>query len=285
VDLFAAVHRRGLAYQALAPVNWCASCQTTLANEEVEGGTCWRCHQPVQRRDLKQWFLRITAYADELLAETERLDWPEHILAMQRHWIGRSEGVEFEMPVAGQPGTSLSRSLPRGRHGLWHDLCRPGPGAPPGGADRDHPGAAGEVEAYVRRAPGPDRGRAPEHRAPRDGVFTGAYAINPVNGRPVPIFVADYVLMGYGTGAIMAVPAHDQRDFDFARRYGLPSCRSSSPRAVGRPALQAYEGEGGWSTPAPSTACTRPRPAGHRRLDGGRRATGRRAVQYRCATG
>ena len=105
--IFLLLHERGLAYQALAAVNWCNTCQTTLANEEVEGESCWRCHQPVARRDLRQWFFRITAYADELLAETDNLDWPEHILAMQRHWIGRSEGVEFELAVAGHPDVTF----------------------------------------------------------------------------------------------------------------------------------------------------------------------------------
>ncbi|HSJ57793.1 MAG TPA: class I tRNA ligase family protein, partial [Anaerolineae bacterium] len=106
--IFLLLYERGLAYQALAPVNWCASCQTTLANEEVEAGTCWRCHRPVVRRDLKQWFFRITDYAQELLAAIDDLEWPEHILAMQRHWIGRSEGVEFEMEVAGHAGAHFA---------------------------------------------------------------------------------------------------------------------------------------------------------------------------------
>jgi leucyl-tRNA synthetase len=241
--IFLLLYKCGLAYQALAPVNWCADCQTTLANEEVEAGTCWRCHQPVVRRDLKQWFLRITAYADELLAETEHLDWPEHILAMQRHWIGRSEGVGFEMQVAHHPGHSFHvfTTRPDTVYGMTFSVLAP-----------EHPLVSrittveqrAEVDAYVERARRiTEIERLSTERA-RDGMFTGAYAVNPVNGQQVPIFVADYVLLSYGTGAIMAVPAHDQRDYEFAQQYGLPVVEVIRPVAGEWAGDRAFEGEG-----------------------------------------
>ncbi|MFN2226124.1 MAG: leucine--tRNA ligase, partial [Anaerolineae bacterium] len=241
--IFCLLYRRGLAYQALAPVNWCASCQTTLANEEVEAGTCWRCHRPVTRRDLQQWFFRITDYAGELLDETERLDWPEHILAMQRHWIGRSEGVEFRMQVAGQPETGFQvfTTRPDTVYGMTFAVLAP-----------EHPlvgqittaAQRAKVEAYVEGARHLTEIERLSTERVRDGVWTGAEAINPVNGRRVPIYVADYVLLGYGTGAIMAVPAHDQRDYEFAQRYGLPVVEVIRPADGPWDHDSAYEGQG-----------------------------------------
>jgi leucyl-tRNA synthetase len=241
--IFGLLYRRGMAYQALSPVNWCASCQTTLANEEVESGTCWRCHQPVGRRDLNQWFLRITDYAEELLQDTDHLDWPEHILAMQRHWIGRSEGVEFEMQVVGREDATFRvfTTRPDTVYGMTFAVLAP-----------EHPlvtrittqAQMAEIEAYVDRARRlTEIERLSTERCP-DGVWTGTYATNPVNSRQVPIYVADYVLMGYGTGAIMAVPAHDQRDYEFARRYGLPLVKVIQPVEGPWDQDAAYVGEG-----------------------------------------
>jgi leucyl-tRNA synthetase len=263
--IFLLLYRRGLAYQALAPVNWCESCKTTLANAEVEGGNCWRCHQPVIRRDLKQWFLRITAYGDELLAETYNLDWPEHILAMQRNWIGRSEGVEFSMEVAGHPSTSFHvfTTRPDTVYGMTFAVLAP---EHPLVAQITIPEQQAGVAAYVEKARRmTEIERLSAERSP-DGVFTGAYAVNPVNGQHVPLFVADYVLASYGTGAIMAVPAHDQRDYEFAQKHRLPIIEVIRPpsipsagkweekRGTGRAyeaggeekriAERAYEGEG-----------------------------------------
>ena len=249
--IFLLLYRRGLAYQALAPVNWCESCKTTLANAEVEAGNCWRCHQPVTRRDLRQWFFRITAYGDELLAETYNLDWPEHILAMQRNWIGRSEGVEFSIEVAGHSGTQFRvfTTRPDTVYGMTFAVLAP-----------EHllvdqiasPQQQASVATYVKQARHlTEIERMSADRGP-DGVFTGAYAVNPVNGQHVPIFVADYVLASYGTGAIMAVPAHDQRDYEFAQRYELPIVEVIRPPSL-PPAdgpeeeshvERAYEGEG-----------------------------------------
>lgn len=219
--IFLLLFKRGLAYQALAPVNWCESCQTTLANEEVEQGACWRCHQPVTRRDLNQWFFRITAYADELLAETDNLDWPEHILAMQRNWIGRSQGVEFEMKIAGHARTAFRvfTTRPDTVYGMTFAVLAP---EHPLVTRITTPEQRAAVDAYVARALHLTEIERLSTERIRDGVFTGAYAINPVNGERVPVYVADYVLLGYGTGAIMAVPAHDQRDYEFSQQYGLP---------------------------------------------------------------
>jgi leucyl-tRNA synthetase len=241
--IFLLMYKRGLAYRAMAPVNWCESCQTTLANNEVEQGNCWRCHEPVTRRDLEQWFLRITAYADELLAGTYNVDWPEHILAMQRNWIGRSEGVEFEMPADGHPDTSFRvfTTRPETVYGTTFAVLAP---EHPLVSQISTPAQRAAVGTYVERA----RHRTEIERLstdrPRDGVFTGAYAINPVNGQRVPIFVADYVLLTYGTGAIMAVPAHDQRDYEFAQQYGLPVLEVIHPAEGKWAEERAYEGKG-----------------------------------------
>jgi leucyl-tRNA synthetase len=241
--IFLLLYKRGLAYQALAPVNWCGSCKTTLANEEVEGGTCWRCHQPVTRRDLVQWFFRITSYAEELLAETYHLDWPEHILAMQRNWIGRSEGVEFEMVVDGDPDTRFRvfTTRPDTVYGMTYVVLAPEHPLVPQITTAARCSAVQAYAEHVRRRTEMER-LSVEHI--RDGVFTGAQTLNPVNGQRMPIFVADYVLPGYGTGAIMAVPAHDQRDYEFAQAYGLPCVEVIRPAAGPWTQDRAFEGEG-----------------------------------------
>ena len=242
--IFLLLYRRGLAYQAMAPVNWCEHCQTTLANEEVEDGVCWRCGQPVARRDLKQWFLRITAYAEELLADTAWLDWPEHILAMQQHWIGRSEGVEFEMAVAGQVGGSFQvfTTRPDTVYGMTFAVLAPEHPLVSAITTPEQQAVVADYQERTRRIPEIER-LSTERR--RDGVFSGAYAINPVNGRQVPVWIANYVLASYGGGAIMAVPAHDQRDWEFAQRYGLsvvPVIRPDSADSNLKDG--AYDGEG-----------------------------------------
>jgi leucyl-tRNA synthetase len=241
--IFLLLYKRGLAYRAWAPVNWCESCQTTLANEEVEGGACWRCHQPVTRRDLHQWFLRITAYADELLSETYNLDWPEHILAMQRHWIGRSEGVEFEMEVADQPGATFRvfTTRPDTVYGMTFAVLAP---EHPLVEQITTPAQQAEMESYIERTRRLTEIERLNAERTHDGVFTGTYAINPVNGRRVPLYVADYVLLGYGTGAIMAVPAHDQRDYEFAQQYRLPIVQVIRPSEGEWTEDRAFEGEG-----------------------------------------
>ncbi|HHL40699.1 MAG TPA: leucine--tRNA ligase [Deltaproteobacteria bacterium] len=212
---------RGLAYRKRSSVNWCPRCSTVLANEQVEDGLCWRCESAVQARELDQWFFRITDYADELLDYTYRLrGWPERVLTMQRNWIGRSAGAEVDFPVEGsQEKIRVFTTRPDTLYGVTfmslaaeHRLIEKI-------APADRLGALREFASRVRaRAAAAPRDAEP----PKEGVFTGAYCINPLNGERVPVYAANFVVAGYGTGAVMAVPAHDQRDFEFARAYGLP---------------------------------------------------------------
>jgi leucyl-tRNA synthetase len=218
---FLQLYKRGLAYRANAPVNWCPRCRTVLANEEVEGGKCWRCGALVEKRDMPQWFFKITAYADRLLHDLDELDWPEGIKQMQRHWIGRSEGVEFEMAIQGRPDLKFRVFTTRIDTVFGVTFAVLAPEHPLVDAITT-PEQRAAVEEYRERARRLDEATRLSAERERTGVFTGAYAINPVNDEPVPVYIADYVLMTYGTGAIMAVPAHDERDYDFARKYGLP---------------------------------------------------------------
>jgi leucyl-tRNA synthetase len=220
--IFLVLHRRGLAVRRSAPVNWCDLC-TTLANEEVRAdGTCDRCGRPVVKKDLTQWFFRITEYARPLLEDLALLgDWPEKVRQMQANWIGRSEGarVAFSIDETGDPcpifttrpdtiyGVTFMAIAPE--HPLLPKLVR---GRPP---ER-------EVLAFVERQKMVSAAERADAATAKEGVFTGVHARNPYNGERVPLWVTNYVLMEYGTGAVMAVPAHDQRDFEFARRYGLP---------------------------------------------------------------
>jgi leucyl-tRNA synthetase len=239
---FGRLVERNLAYRAPGRQWWCPGCKTVLANEQVQAdGTCWRNHSGVHKRDLEQWYLRITAYADELLADLKALDWPEHIVAMQRNWIGRSEGVAFEMEIqdTGQRFTVYT-TRPDTVYGMTFAVLSP---EHPLVASITTPDRRAEVTAYCRAAD--RRSEVDRVQAGRDGVFTGAYAINPANSAPVPVYVADYVLMGYGGGAIMAVPAHDERDFDFAARTGIPAPVVIAPPGWdGQPLETAYTGPG-----------------------------------------
>lgn len=240
---FLLLYRRGLAYRSAAPANWCPSCATVLANEEVHDGACWRCGTDIEKKDLPQWFFRITEYADRLLEDLKLVDWPESIKLMQTNWIGRSVGVEFDMPIKGHDASmrvfttrvdtvfGVSFAVLAPEHPLVAQITT---------ADR-----RAEVEEYVRKSRRISEIDRMSTERERDGCFTGAYAINPVNGQEVPIYVADYVLLSYGTGAIMAVPAHDTRDFDFARRYGLPAPVVIAPDGWdGQPLKEAHTGEG-----------------------------------------
>lgn len=218
--MFLLLLRKGLAYRATAPINWCPACKTGLANEEVKDGRCWRCDTAVEKKPMPQWFFRITAYADRLLADLEKLEWSEGMKEMQRDWIGRSEGAEVDFAVAGGGGAiRVFTTRPDTLFGATFIVLAP---EHPLLAALTAPGRRAEVEAYARRAQGESEiDRLNAERA-KTGVFTGAYAVNPVNGEKIPVWTADYVLMGYGTGAIMCVPGHDERDFAFARTYGLP---------------------------------------------------------------
>jgi leucyl-tRNA synthetase len=248
---------RRLAYVSEAPVNWCPGLGTVLANEEVTAdGRSERGNFPVFRRNLKQWMMRITAYADRLAADLDRLDWPESVKAMQRNWIGRSEGARVRFPVVGAaPGTDIEvfTTRPDTLFGATYMVLAPEhplveqivPGAWPVDTDPRWTGGAGTpadaVSAYRDAAVRKSELDRQENKD-KTGVFTGALAVNPVNGEAIPVFVADYVLMGYGTGAIMAVPGQDQRDWDFALAFGLPIIRTVRPPDDWDGA--AYVGEG-----------------------------------------
>ena len=218
--LFLRLFERGLAYRKNAPVNWCPKDATVLANEQVINGACERCGTPVVRRDLTQWFFKITDYAQRLLDDMESLDWPERVMTMQRNWIGRSEGasVTFEIAETGDP-VEVFTTRPDTLWGvtffvfaLEHPLVPKLADA--GGTESD----AGAMLEALRTMPLVTREQADS----REGIRLGVHAVNPVNGEKVPVFVAPYVLMEYGTGAVMGVPAHDQRDFEFARAHDLP---------------------------------------------------------------
>ncbi len=212
--IFTKMMEKGLAYQREAPVNWCPSCNTVLANEQVVEGRCERCGTEADQRQLKQWFIRITDYAQRLLDGLDRLPgWPEPVKEQQRNWLGRSDGARIRFEVKGvRGGVEVFTTRPDTLWGATFMVLSP-----------EHPLvgsiANDEVRTYVREA---GRKSAIERQAGKTGVFTGRSAVNPATGEEIPIWVADYVLMGYGTGAIMAVPAHDERDHEFARQFGLP---------------------------------------------------------------
>ncbi|WP_447975403.1 leucine--tRNA ligase [Nitrospira sp. Kam-Ns4a] len=222
---FLKMYERGLAYRKRSPVNWCPSCETVLANEQVEEGACWRCGATVIQKELEQWFFRITAYAEELLDWCDRLaGWPARVLVMQRHWIGKSVGVEVDFPLAEPlPGLAAIRVFTTRQDTIFGatfmSLAPESPLVERLIAGRPEAAAVREFVARVSRQDKAVRTAADREK---EGVFTGAYAINPLTKARIPIWVANFVLYEYGTGAIMAVPAHDQRDFEFARAYGLP---------------------------------------------------------------
>jgi len=231
---FLLLYKRGLAYRASGSQWWCPECKTILANEQVENGFCWRHPETrVEKKDLEQWYFKITAYADQLLDDLETIDWPERIVAMQRNWIGRSEGAEVTFVVAPPGQGTLPPSPATAGEGCDIVVFTTRPDTLFGATfmvlSPEHPlvdqvttaGQRAAIQAYQEQARlTSDIDRLSTERE-KTGVFTGAYAVNPVNDERIPIWIADYVLMGYGTGAIMAVPAHDQRDFEFARKYGL----------------------------------------------------------------
>lgn len=217
--IFTQLYQHDLAYQKEQPQWWCETDNTVLANEQVEGGKCWRCGNPVTKRTLKQWFFRITAYADEILEATDALDWTDMVKTMQKNWIGRSQGAEIEFAVEGRDEViTVFTTRPDTLFGASFIVLAP-----------EHPlvqsltaaDARLAVEAYVATAQAKSDIERQENKD-KTGVFTGSYAINPVNGQKLPIWVADYVLGGYGTGAVMAVPAHDERDFAFAEKFEMP---------------------------------------------------------------
>lgn len=216
--IFLLLYKRGLAYRSLAPANWCPNCATVLANEEVKDGRCWRCDTIIERRDLPQWFFRITAYADRLIDDLETIDWPESIKLMQKNWIGRSEGAEVTFKSEQGDDIVVYTTRPDTLWGATFMVLAPEhPLVDKLTEDKQRP----EVEKYKKIAQRQSVIERQSADKEKTGVFTGAYAVNPVNQERIPIWIADYVMMGYGTGAIMAVPGHDERDFEFAKKFGI----------------------------------------------------------------
>src|SRR5262245_52017067 len=220
--IFLQFFKKGLAYKKSSWVNWCPSCETVLANEQVIDGSCWRCDSTVVQKELEQWFFRITDYAEELLANLDKLSgWPEKVLTMQRNWIGKSIGAEIDFPLVAHDGslrifttrpdtifgaTFVSLAV---EHPLAESLAR---------------GTAQEksVHGFIDRYKNISQAKRGAEEGEKEGVFTGAYCVNPFTHENIPIYLGNFVLMEYGTGAVMAVPAHDQRDFEFAQKYQLP---------------------------------------------------------------
>src|SRR5215475_7399232 len=241
--IFIRMLERGLAYRRRSTVNWCPSCQTVLANEQVEAGRCWRCDSEVTLREIDGWFFKITAYAEELLAGCDRLPgWPERVLTMQRNWIGRSEGAEFDLPAAGRPDLRIRvfTTRPDTAFGMTYAVLAPEhPLVDDLLADDAERARVAAFRAEVARETEIERLAADR---PKRGLRLRANVVNPFNRAEIPLYIADYVLMGYGTGAIMAVPGEDQRDWDFARQHGLPIIET-----VRRPqgwSGEAYTGDG-----------------------------------------
>ncbi len=246
--IFLRMFERGIAYRAKSPVNWCPSCRTVLANEQVdEEGRCWRCGTKVVQREIDSWFLRITDYAEELLRDLELLKghWPEAVITMQRNWIGKSVGTRVKFPLEGGGYIEVFTTRPDTLFGVTYIVLAP-----------EHPltlklsrGTEQEekVREFVERMRSVERRRRESGELEKEGVFTGSYAVHPLTGERIPVYTANFVLMEYGTGAVMSVPAHDQRDFEFARKYGLPvrvvivpEGESLKPEEMG----EAYTGPG-----------------------------------------
>jgi len=216
--LFLQLYKEGLAYRKAAPVNWCESCQTVLANEQVDNGTCERCKNTVIQKNLTQWFFKITDYADKLLDYSE-VEWPENTIAMQRNWIGRSEGAQLKFDLVDHDESiEVFTTRPDTLFGATYMVISPENPLVLTITKEDH---MADVTTYQAASKLKSEMERTELNKDKSGVFTGAYAVNPVNGEEIPVYIADYVLMTYGTGAIMAVPAHDERDHEFAKRYDI----------------------------------------------------------------
>ena len=221
--IFIKMYEKGLVYRKKAPVNWCPGCNTVLANEQVENGKCWRCKSPVTQEMLEQWFIKITSYADELLNDLKKLEgkWPKRVITMQRNWIGKSKGTLIKFKIKGtDKEISTFTTRPDTVFGITYLVMAP-----------EHPlvtelakGTRHEkqVMKFINEVKHESILERESLNKDKKGLFIGRYIINPVNGVECPIYIADYAVMSYGTGAIMAVPAHDQRDFEFAKKYKLP---------------------------------------------------------------
>ena len=245
---FIQMYNRGLVYKSRAFLNWCEKCATVLANEQVEEGRCWRCGSQVLLKEHDQWFFKITAYAQELLDDIEKLrqGWPERVLSMQKNWIGRSTGTLIRFRIEGaEEDIEVFTTRPDTLYGATfmsiapeHPLAK----TLPAGTPHEQ-----EVKNFVARTLMVDTFTRTSDLYEKEGVFTGRYCINPLTGFRMPIYVANFVLYDYGTGAVMAVPSHDQRDFDFAKKYGLEIIVVIQPEGEeldGRTMECAYEGQG-----------------------------------------
>ena len=240
--LFLKLYERGLAYKHESPINWCPSCRTGLADEEVVQGRCERCGTEITKKNLNQWFFRITDYADRLLNNLKDLDWPSRVLTMQENWIGKSYGAEVIFKIKGyDEDLPVFTTRPDTLFGATYMVLAP-----------EHPlvktittnECREKVNDYVRKVQATTELEGLSEEKEKTGVFTGAYAINPVNNEEIPIWISDYVLMSYGTGAIMAVPAHDERDWEFATKFGLLIRQVILPPDGNKNLESAYTGEG-----------------------------------------
>jgi len=247
--LFLQLYKHGLAEHKTAPVHWCPSCKTVLADEQVIGGHCERCDSLVEQRELKQWFFKITKYAQKLLDNLDWIDWSETTKTAQRNWIGRSEGLEvafgLDIENVEEKEIRVFTTRPDTIYGVTFMVLAP---EHPLVARITTPDCRAAVEAYVEKTRRESEMDRLSVEVEKTGVFTGAYCTNLFNGNRVPIFIADYVLLSYGTGAVMGVPAHDQRDFDFAKKYGLPIIEviSPTPEPSSQPLEAAYTEKRGW---------------------------------------
>ena len=280
---FLKLYEHGLAYRGMAPVVWCPSCQTVLANEQVVNGGCERCGTLITRRDLEQWFLRITDYADQLLDFGGLVEWPEKILTMQRNWIGRSDGVDisFDISEHGLEEREIRTFTTRidTIFGVTFMALAPENPLVAGLTTADRREA---VEAYATQARQTSEVERLSTDKEKTGVFLGSYAVNRLNGERIPIFAADYVLPTYGTGAVMGVPAHDTRDFDFARKYGLPIRTVIMPLDWdGKEPAEAYTDDGFMTNSGPYDGMTNEEGTEAIANDVERRGWGQRAVSYR----
>jgi leucyl-tRNA synthetase len=244
--VFLKMFEKGIVYRKSSPVNYCVKCQTVLANEQVEGGHCWRCGEEVIQKELTQWFFAITKYAEELYEYCDKLPgWPERVLNMQKNWIGKSLGVEVNFTLEDGAPFTIFTTRPDTLYGVTFMVMAP-----------EHPLAhtlpkgtpyEKDVHAFIEKVKKQDRSFRTEISIQKEGVFTGRYAINPLNFTKIPIYIGNFVLMEYGTGAIMSVPAHDQRDFEFAKEFGLPVIITIMPDdkpVIPETMKEAYEGDG-----------------------------------------
>jgi len=219
--IFLEMFKRGLAYKKTSYVNWCPKCETVLANEQVEDGGCWRCDSEVLQKELDQWFFRITDYAEELLEWTHKMPgWPERVLVMQRNWIGKSFGCEINFQL--ESGAGVVKVFTTRQDTLFGATFMSLAPEHPLVAELTTADCKAAVEAFIDKYRKSDSSKSTAEDLEKEGVFTGSYCINPLTGIRMPVYLANFVLMDYGTGAVMAVPTHDQRDFEFARKYSLP---------------------------------------------------------------